>query len=180
MWRFHLTTPEQKLGRFDRLLSSADPIKKSTGRIGRDWRHRYNENIVDFAGFGMLSLSLFVFSFRTGREKWPRARRNVESSRGRKRKDSTGREKQKTRERASCVYFQSCWLPDDSRYGSASVAAGPPFLFYLLFFSLRGLWFKRLSHTLRVFKIYPCIYDGAPRRTAAGATNSIFPFRCGK
>lgn len=62
----------QKLGRFDRLLSSSDLVKKSTARIGRDWRHRYNENIVDFAGFGMLSHSsffLFAPGERNGRER---------------------------------------------------------------------------------------------------------------
>jgi len=54
------------------------------------------------------------------------------------------------RERASCVYFQSCWLPDDSRYGSASGCC-PSFLFY----SPSPFVATALSvcHTPRVFKI---------------------------
>lgn len=67
-----------------------------------------------------------------------------------------GREKDRTggreRERASCVYFQSCWLPDDSRYGSASGCC-PSFLFYYspsFPFAATAL---SVCHTPRVFKI---------------------------
>lgn len=79
----------QKLERFDRLLSSGSRKKsRDWERLGRNWGHRYNENIVDSAGFGILMFS--VFSFRTEREMAERET-EIESSRNRKREGKDGR-----------------------------------------------------------------------------------------
>lgn len=93
--------PRQKLERFDRLLSSY-LVKKSTGRESGG-----TGDIVTMKTSSTppgLAYSCSPFFLFAPREKWPRERRKL-------RAPVVGREKERMemeRERASCVYFQSC------------------------------------------------------------------------